>query len=214
MLASTIAQILRAATAAHGKASLVVSGGTTPGPLFRVLRSIRLPWERVTVVPSDERWVAPDDAASNEAMIRRELLAEHATSAKLLSLYRPNEDADEALPALSAALAQVKRPFDAVVLGMGEDGHTASLFPDSPDIDRALGSSDCVLVQRLARLPQARVTLTARALLDAHEIHLLFFGQQKRAVFERAARRGAASELPVRAILHQSAVPVTAYWAP
>jgi 6-phosphogluconolactonase len=114
MLASTIAQILGAATAAHGKASLVVSGGTTPGPLFRVLRSIRLPWERVTVVPSDERWVAPDDAASNEAMIRRELLAEHAASANLLSFYRPGLDAEAALPALSSDLAQVKRPFDAL----------------------------------------------------------------------------------------------------
>jgi 6-phosphogluconolactonase len=214
MLASTIAQILRAATAAHGKASLVVSGGTTPGPLFRVLRSIRLPWERVTVVPSDERWVAADDAASNEAMIRRELLAEHAASANLLSFYRPGLDAEAALPALSSDLAQVKRPFDAVVLGMGADGHTASLFPDSPDIDRALGSSDCLVVQRLARLPQPRVSLTARALLDAYEIHLLLFGQEKREVFERAVQPGAVSELPIRAILHQSTVPVTAYWAP
>jgi len=212
-LAGNLADTLRAAAGTQAQASVVVSGGTTPGPFLRMLSSLEVPWERVTVVPSDERWVPPEDTASNESMIRRELLVGPARFARLLSLYRPVSDADSALPAIVRDLAQVKRPFDATVLGMGADGHTASLFPDAPGIDRTLHSSADAVVQRLARLAQPRVSLTVRALLDALEIDLLFFGPDKRAVYERAMQPGPAAELPVRAILRQSAVPVTVYWA-
>jgi 6-phosphogluconolactonase len=213
-LAGNLADTLRAAIGAEARASMVVGGGTTPGPMFRALRSQPVPWERITVVPSDERWVPLEDAASNEGMIRRELLMGPAKAARLISLYRPGSDPDSALPAVARDLAEVKRPFDAIVLGMGADGHTASLFPDAPGIDRTLRSSNDAVVQRLARLAQPRVSLTVRALLDAHEIDLLFFGTDKRAVYERAMRPGPAAELPIRTIVRQSAVPVTVYWAP
>lgn len=214
MVAGAVVATLRAATAAHDAASLVVSGGESPRGLFRLLRTTRLPWEAVTIVPSDERWVAPNHADSNEGMIRRELLSGWPSDARFVSLYRPVAEPDAAVGDLAATLAGVRRPFDTVLLGMGEDGHTASLFPDSPDIACALRSEQDIIVQRAPRLTRARVSLTVRALLNSHEIHILFFGDTKRAVYRRALQRGPIEEYPIRALLYQDAVNVTAYWAP
>jgi 6-phosphogluconolactonase len=214
MLAGTLAQNLRAAAAAHGEASMIASGGESPRPLYRLLSSIGLPWETVTVVPSDERWIDPDDPASNEGMLRAELLNGRAARARLVSLYRAGVTAARALAEIDSELARLKRPFDAVVIGMGADGHIASLFPDSPDIECALRSKAFVVAQTIRRLPQPRVSLTVPTLLDTDEVSLLFFGKDKRAAFERASEPGPAAEYPVRAILHQQRVRVTAYWAP
>jgi 6-phosphogluconolactonase len=213
MLAGSVAATLRAAVAANGSATMIASGGESPRGLYRLLSSLGLPWEAVTVVPSDERWVAPDDPASNEGMLRAELCQNRAAQAKLLGLYRAGDVAG-ALADVSAELAKVKRPFDAVVLGMGADGHVASLFPDSRDIEGALSSDAPVIAQTIARLPQPRVSLTLATLLDAEEVRLLFFGAEKHAVYQRALEPGPAEEYPVRAILHQERVRVTVYWAP
>jgi 6-phosphogluconolactonase len=147
-------------------------------------------------------------------MIRRELLSGWPSDARFVSLYRPVAEPDAAVGDLAATLAGVRRPFDTVLLGMGEDGHTASLFPDSPDIACALRSEQDIIVQRAPRLTRARVSLTVRALLNSHEIHILFFGDTKRAVYRRALQRGPIEEYPIRALLYQDAVNVTAYWAP
>jgi 6-phosphogluconolactonase len=214
MLASSLAATIRAAAAAHGTASLVVSGGESPRELFGILQGVSLPWQDLTVLPSDERWVPPADESSNEGMIRRHLLTGPAAAARFVSLYRPTAGPLEALAEMTGAIESIERPLDAVVLGMGTDGHTASLFPDSPDIDCALASEAPIVVQHPPRLAQARVSLTARALLDAHEVHLLFFGGDKLDVFSRAMQPGPVAEYPVRAIILQTGVPVTAYWAP
>lgn len=214
MLAGSVAAILRAATVAHGSASLVVSGGESPRGLFELLSTLHLPWEAVTVVPSDERWVPPEHADSNEGMIRRCLLKGRASDARFVSLYRRSRAPDEALPEIDAALARVKRPLDAVILGMGPDGHTASLFPQSPDIDRALASEAAAVVQHVPSLEHPRISLTPRTLVHAHEINLLFFGERKLDVYWRATEAGPAAEYPVRAILNQPSVSVAAYWAP
>jgi 6-phosphogluconolactonase len=214
MLAGSVAAILRAAAAAHGSASLVVSGGESPRGLFELLSTLHLPWEDVTVVPSDERWVPPEHADSNEGMIRRCLLKDRASGARLVSLYRRSRAPDEALPEIDAALATVKRPLDVVILGMGPDGHTASLFPGSPDIDCALDSDAAVVVQHVPTLEHARISLTPRSLVDAHEINLLFFGARKLDVYWRAVDAGPVSKYPVRAILNQTSARVAAYWAP
>jgi 6-phosphogluconolactonase len=213
-LALRVAEALRRAAQDTGAASIVLSGGESPRGLLRALRAMPLPWERVSILPSDERWIATDDPASNEGMIKAELLSGPPAAAAFIGLYRDAQSPEEALPALAAAIDGVPRPFAAVVLGMGDDGHTASLFPDSPDIEQALASRQPVVVQRLARLPHARVSLSLRTLLDASGAFLLLFGGDKRAVYERAGEPGPAAELPVRALLHQSRVPVTAYWAP
>jgi 6-phosphogluconolactonase len=213
-LARRVAERLRHAVYRRSAASMIVSGGASPRGLFQALRLTPVPWYLVTIVPSDERWVPVDNDGSNEGMIRRELLSGEPGFAQFVSLYRRNCAAVDSLPALRASLADVRRPFDSVVLGMGADGHTASLFPDSPDIRDALASDDECVVQNVPRLIHPRVSLTLRSLLDAHEVNLLFFGRTKRAVYEQSLEPGPIEEYPVRALVHQQRVPVSVYWAP
>ena len=213
-LARRVGDRLRNGVQQRATASIVVSGGSSPRALFHELRTLPLPWGFVTIVPSDERWVPVDDDSSNEGMIRRELLSGEPGFAHFVSLYRRDSSPAASLQELRTALAEVPRPFDTVVVGMGDDGHTASLFPDSPDIGAALATdADCV-VQNVPRLGVPRVSLTTHSLLDARDINLLFFGAGKRAVYEASLKPGPAEEYPIRALVHQPRVPVTVFWAP
>ena len=137
-LSAQLAANLRDAIAARGLASLVVSGGRSPIKLFESLRTQSLDWSRVCIALADERWVDPSDPDSNEKLIRDVLLKEEAASARFIGLKNAAPTPD--LGAVSAweTFARVPRPFDAVVLGMGDDGHTASLFPRSPNLASAL----------------------------------------------------------------------------
>jgi 6-phosphogluconolactonase len=213
-LARRIGEVLRGAVCRRSAASMIVCGGSSPQALFHELKILPLPWCLVTLVPSDERWVPVEDDASNEGMIRRELLSGEPGFAQFVSLYRRDASAAAALPTLQRALASVPRPFDEVVIGMGEDGHTASLFPDSPDIGAALTSDDDCVVQQVPRLGAPRVSLTVRTLLDAREITLLFFGARKRAVYEASLEPGPVEQYPIRALVRQPRVPVNVFWAP
>jgi len=190
----------------------VVSGGTSPGVCFELLSEIALDWPQITIVPSDERWVPADDPASNEGLIRRQLLQNAAAGAHLIPLFRSGLQPDDALPVIERNLRSIGQPFSAVLLGMGADGHFASLFPDFDGLRRALDPASpelCTLVQTAAS-PFLRVSLTLRALLDTSLVVLLFFGVDKRAVFEQAR---AGADYPVSALLTQSSVPVTVFWS-
>ena len=195
-------------------ASLVVSGGSTPGPCFAQLSTKPLDWSRVTVVPSDERWVPAEDPASNEGLIRRQLLQDKAAPAQLLPFYREGIEAEEAPLVIEPDLRAAPRPFSATLLGMGEDGHFASLFPDFPGLPEALdpgGAARCVMVQT-GGSPHRRISLTLSALLDSRAIVLLMFGEAKRRVIEAANRGG--SSYPVEALLHHARCPLGVMWAP
>ncbi len=213
-LAGHIAERLESAVAQRGQASLVVSGGTSPLATFRALRRHKLPWHKVTVVPSDERLVPPDHENSNEGMLRRELMQEEAAVARMLSLAGTGVFDDAQLASLNTRLGKFASSLDLVLLGMGDDGHTASLFPDSPDIAMALSSTDFCVLQQPAHLEVARLSLTPALMIDAKEIILLFFGANKRAVYDRAIAGSDVGEMPVRFVLHQQLTPVSAYWAP
>ncbi len=214
-LAKSVAESLCDALAVRPKASLVVSGGSTPDPFFQSLRTQDLPWDRVRITLADERWVATDQPESNEGKVRALLLQDRARGAEFVGLK--TSDADPAAGCAEAAerIAPL-RPFDVVVLGMGDDGHTASLFPHSEALGEGLSlASDRVT---LATQPPApglpRMTLTLPVLLEAQRVVLHITGAKKRRVYRRALADGPAEDLPIRAVLRQAPRGVEVYWAP
>jgi 6-phosphogluconolactonase len=203
-LAGEIGDFLRR----HERVSLAVPGGTTPGPVFDVLSAIDLDWARVTVVPTDERWVDPDSPRSNARLIRERLLVGRAAAAGFVSLATADATPEAALPALADAVAPL-RPLTVLLLGMGEDGHVASLFPGADRLAEALSASaPPVMALRAPGAPEPRISLTAPVLTEALSVHLLITGEAKRAVLERAARLTPA-EAPVKLVLDQA----TVHWA-
>ncbi len=216
-LADEIASALRAAIATRGQASLVVSGGRTPVALFNRLAHAELDWRQVTLVLADERWVETDATTSNERLVRLELLRDQAAAARLIGLKSTAASA-----ALGAADAWQRvqqasaRPFDWVLLGMGDDGHTASLFPGSPSIVTALDATQpptCIAMQA-PDPPCERLSLNLSALLDARRIALHIQGATKWVVYQSAQSGGAMLDMPIRAVLRQSRVPIDVYWSP
>lgn len=215
-LAAQITAGLTAAIGARGLASLVVSGGRTPVRLFELLRAQPLEWNRVCIALADERWVDAEDAASNERLVRDVLLQDHAAAARFHGLKNAAPTPD--LGAVSAweTFARVPRPFDTVILGMGDDGHTASLFPGSPNLPSALNraaSAGCVGM-RSPTAPQPRLSLNLTALLDARRVVLLINGESKARTYAAACAEGPVQDMPVRAVLRQSGTPVDVMWAP
>lgn len=201
--AQAVAARLAEALATHGRAGLVATGGRSPGPVYDRLRTAPIDWNRVVVTLSDERCVPADDPASNARLVRERLLVGGARRAHLLSLWPPPEPA-----ALEALL-----PFDAVMLGMGEDGHIASLIPGDPDLEAGLSGDEFVrpVAAGLGKPPVARITLTLKALLHARAIFLLIAGATKRGVVERAM---AGDDLPVARLLSRATAPVRIFWTP
>ncbi len=215
-LAGEIAAQLARAIAARGLASLVVSGGRTPVKLFEALRPQALDWSRVCVALADERWIDPADEASNEKLVRDVLLKDRAAAARFIGLKNAAPSPD--LGAVSAweTFARVPRPFDMTLLGMGDDGHTASLFPGSPNLRSALNpaaAAGCVGMWAPSS-PQARLSLNLSALLDSRRIAILIGGEAKWRTYAAACEAGAVEEMPVRAVLRQQRTPVEVIWAP
>jgi 6-phosphogluconolactonase len=215
-LAARITATLTAAIASRGVASLVVSGGRSPVRLFELLRAQPLDWSRVCIALADERWVDPADAASNEKLVRDVLLKDRASAARFLGLKNGAPTPD--LGAVSAweTFARVPRPFDAVLLGMGDDGHTASLFPGSPNLPSALNEravAGCVGMWSPVP-PQPRLSLNLTALLDSRRVVVLITGESKWRTFAVACSPGPVQDMPIRAVLRQSRTPVDVMWSP
>lgn len=203
-VAAEVAACLGEALKTRGRASLVATGGRSPGPVYDRLKDAPLDWARVNVTLSDERCVPADHADSNAQLVRERLLTGPAAKAHLIPLWPKPE------PAAIAALT----PFDAVMLGMGEDGHIASLIPGDPDLARKLDPEGADLLADtpagLGSPPLARVTLTLKALLGARAIFLLISGGAKRLVIDRAL---AGEDLPVRALMRPG-IPLKIFWSP
>src|SRR5690606_21688291 len=169
-MAAAVAEALSSAIDARGSASLVVSGGRSPIGFFECLSGQALDWSKVLVSLADERWVPVEHGDSNEGLVRRHLLRGNAARARFLGLYRPTPSLDEAATLADQALAELPQPIDVLVLGMGDDGHTASLFPDSPHLAAAL-QPDCprrCLPMQAPSVPRQRLSMTLPLLASAH----------------------------------------------
>lgn len=220
-LSAEIHQTLATALRDRGAASLVVSGGSTPVPLFRALRQARIAWADVHVTLADERWVDVADAASNEALVRRELLQGAAAAARFIGLKTDAPTAQQGAAASWARLAGIARPFDVLVLGMGEDGHTASLFPGSPGIAAALdpGEAPRCVAMSAPVAPNSRLSMNLAALAQSRRAFLHITGERKWEVYRAAARTAAAATPddaapPIAAMLRLRSPGLQVCWSP
>lgn len=215
-LADAVAGHLRAAIAARGQASLAVSGGTTPALFFRILGGHQdVAWEHVVVTLVDERWVDETSERSNGRLVKADLLQGPAAAARFVPLYSGGEAPDtEALARTREALAGVPSPFDAVVLGMGNDGHTASFFPGGDNLRQALNEDIDVLAMHAPGAGEPRVTLSLRRLMRTRALYVHIEGEEKARVLDLALSVGSAEDMPIRAVLRQTELPVTVFWCP
>jgi len=212
--ANRIISALRRCLAAQEAASLVVGGGTSPVQCFAELSTQDIDWSRVTVLPSDDRWVPADHEDSNEKLIRDKLLVQRAAAAELLPFYASGMSVEERCRELSNDIRSIPSPFACSMLGMGADGHFASLFPDADNLATGLdleSTALCLPVETQAS-PWSRISLTLAALSRSDEVVLLFFGADKRTVYEDA--RNGNDQFPVSRLLLQKRAPVHIYWAP
>lgn len=212
--ADKIAECLKSGIQQNGRASLVVSGGRTPMGLFAALSQMDLGWEKVDVTLADERWVDDDNDASNAKLVRENLLVNHAISANFVSLKTPHQDAVDAVETCTAQLKTMQTPFDVLILGMGEDGHTASLFPCSEQVEAGLdlnSGNDFIAVQPTTA-PNQRMSLTLPALLNSRKIFLHLTGEAKKEVLQKALDGQDESSMPIRAVLNRGDVELV--WAP
>ncbi|WP_282038505.1 6-phosphogluconolactonase [Halomonas alimentaria] len=210
-LAEAVAAALRADLASHERALLVVSGGSTPVPFFQALASCELPWAQIQVTLADERWVAASAADSNARLVREHLLQGPAAAATFVPLTTADPTPEQGAAAVAERLEPLAWPASAVILGMGGDGHTASLFPDSRELALALTTEAAAVAVRTPSQPQPRITLSADRLHQARRHFLHITGGDKRAVLAQALAGDDVRELPIRAFL---ACPLATYWAP
>ena len=212
---------LRSAIEDRGEATFMVSGGSTPEPLYKALSHSDLDWESVYVALVDERWVDFDHDKSNEAFTVKHLIQNKAAAANLVGMKNSAETAAGGLADCEAAYQQLAQPFDITILGMGSDGHTASLFPHAQGLDEALNpDSDSLCAAITAKQSEVtgaiveRMTLSLAGLLRSKSLVLLITGEEKLAVLRGAQGEGDVKDMPIRAVLRQDRVPVIVYWAP
>jgi 6-phosphogluconolactonase len=216
-LAAAVAADLRDGIARRGVAVLAVSGGSTPRLFFDHLAQEDLDWSSVVVTLVDERWVPETDARSNAAMTRQALLHNGSSLARFVPLYTGAADPESALDEVEARIGELPLPFDAVVLGMGLDGHTASFFPGGDRLAEAIDPRGIsrVISMRAEHAGEPRITLTLPTLLATHALYLHIEGDTKAEVLAQALAPGAtAEEFPIRAVVRHAGEPVRLYWCP
>lgn len=216
-LAERVAERLRSGIAERGHALIAVSGGSTPKDFFSQLAQQKLDWARVQVTLVDERWVPESDPRSNAQLVKSILLQHDAAAASFVPLYSDTATPEQGLAATTARIDALALPFDAVVLGMGDDGHTASFFPGGDHLAQALDldGKARVLSMRAPDAGEPRITLSLPTLLETRALYLLVTGEKKRDLLADARLGlGAAQDYPVRAVLTQTRVPVAVYWCP
>ncbi|QWF70348.1 6-phosphogluconolactonase [Methylomonas paludis] len=213
--------ILSESISKHGSATLLVSGGSTPAPLYEALSKTELAWKKIKVALVDERWVDAQHIASNEALIKRSLLINNAKAATFVGMKTADQRASKGQSETEGRYRSLPQPFTVAIVGMGNDGHTASLFPHATGLRNALNAeSDQLTAAINAKASPVtgpnteRMSLTVAGLLKCERLIILITGEDKLEVFDQAMKPGAVEDMPIRALLNQEKVPVEMYWAP
>ena len=214
-VAGDIGFIIESALDARGEALIILSGGSTPVPAFEKLAQAKLSWKHVTIVPADDRLVKVDSPLSNVGMLARLFLPK---GARVMPLGADNADYQMAGKAADARLHDLKWPPDLVQLGVGADGHTASIFA-SAELEEAIGAPNARRAIGLMpdplppEAPVARVTLTRSAILSARALMFVVSGKEKREVLEKAIEDGADSPYPVGRVIADAEQPIDIHWS-
>ncbi|WP_369413295.1 6-phosphogluconolactonase [Microbulbifer sediminum] len=220
-LANDCASALQRGIKEHDQATFLVSGGSSPEAVYRALSKRPLPWKQINVALVDERWVEPGENGSNHTFIQKSLLQHNAAEAPFLGMKNAHQSAAAGQSDCERAYAELPRPFDVCLLGMGSDGHTASLFPHSEGLEQAL-DPDAEQLCRAITAKQSevtgshteRMTLSLSAILQSRDIKLLITGDEKLKVYREALLGTDELAMPIRSVLRQGRKPVTVYWAP
>ena len=215
LAATCVAELLRQGIAERKVASLAVSGGRSPIAFFDQLSRQILPWEKVSITLVDERWVPTDSEDSNEHLVRQHLLRNAAASAQFVPLKTPAASPQLALTERESVINTMPWPLDIIVLGMGEDGHTASLFPGAENLAAALDVTRPALLTAIDP-PDAdhpRMSFTLRALLHTRCVVLLIQNSRKGAIYQQARDGADVAQLPIAGVLSQAKVRVEVFWA-
>jgi 6-phosphogluconolactonase len=208
-VASAIAGDLEMHLLHHDTASIALAGGTSPAPIFDDLCASDLAWNRVLVMATDERWVPMESERSNARLILERLLTDRASAAQFLPFHIPAREPEQVLAEVEAQIAP-NLPLSVVLLGMGEDMHTASLFPGVPGLEQALATDAPILsVLRPSSQPETRVSLSAPVLNGALCKHLVIYGDAKKRALDKAMSLP-PEQAPIQAVLTET----TVHWAP
>ena len=212
-LARSISEILIDAINKSGRASLAVSGGSTPKPLFEELSFINLDWSRVDLTLVDDRWVDSDHKDSNELLVKTHFIKNKAARVNFVPLKNDAQSAKEGVPLSEEALKNIVMPFDIIILGMGTDGHTASLFPCSDElpVGMDLNTMSNLVAITPKTAPYDRISLTAKSIFDAKKVILHLNGSAKLHTLEEAMNLSDSSQMPIYAFLENG---LDIFWSP
>ncbi len=213
-LSDKIVANLKEAIDGTGKASFLVSGGSTPKPLFEKLSSVDMEWESVVIGLCDERWVSQTHSDSNERFVKEFLLKSFAKKANFISMYQKDIKIEDAQEFCSNIYQKELFPFDVVILGMGTDGHTASLFPHNVKLSEAFDENNeslCIFMKPDIA-PHERMSLTKEAILSAQNIYLHFEGKEKKTVYDKVIAGIDKYEMPISSVINQMRKKIEVYY--